>query len=98
MRLLMFPQAQYHRERLVTRDALVGLLALVAPQMLLVIGPVRVRLHAVRAAEGAISAVDGRHVALEILAGRTPPRAEHARELLHSHVEAVLMVLQSERK
>ena len=58
-----------------------------------VVGPVGVRLHAVRAAVGAVAAVDGGHVALEVLPGGAPPRAEHARELLHAHVEAVLVIL-----
>ena len=62
-----------------------------------VVGPVGVRLHAVRAAVGAIAAVDGGHVALEVLSGGAPPRAEHARELLHAHVEAVLVVLREKR-
>ena len=94
MRLLMLSQPEYHRERLVARDALVRLLALVAPDVLPVVGPVSVRLHAVWAAIGAVPAMDGGHVALEVLSGGAPPRAEHARELLHTHVEAVLVVLQ----
>lgn len=89
----MLPQPEYHRESLVARNALVRLLALVAPDVLPVVGPVGVRLHAVRAAVGAVAAVDGGHVALEVLPGGAPPRAEHARELLHAHVEAVLVIL-----
>ena len=69
MRFLMLPEPEYHREGLVARNALVRLLALVAADVLPVVGPVRVRLAAVRAAEGAVSAVDGGHVALQVLFG-----------------------------
>ena len=67
MRLLMLPQPEYDGEGLVAREALVRFLALVAPDVLPVVGPVGVRLAALRAAEGAVSAVDGGHVALEVL-------------------------------
>ena len=67
MRLLMLPQPEYDGEGLVAREALVRLLALVAPDMLPVVGPVGVRLAALRAAEGAVPAVDGGHMALEVL-------------------------------
>ena len=67
MRLLMLPQPEYDGEGLVAREALVRFLALVAADVLPVVGPVGVRLAALRAAEGAIPAVDGRNVALEVL-------------------------------
>ena len=55
----MLPQPEYDGEGLVARKALVRLLALVASDVLPVVGPVGVRLAALRAAEGAVPAVDG---------------------------------------
>ena len=37
-------------------------------------------------------------MALEVLSGGAPPRAEHARELLHAHVEPVLVVLRKDEE